>query len=332
MATSRKKTASVSTTKKTPVDDATDSTRVIKKSTYKSFRLHKKIRPVQYTVLSSWKLFRRSIGTIKRYWKLFFGITVIYGILTVILVKGFGSSAGLTELKDVLNDSVQGAGGKVTTGASLFVYLLGSSGNSADAGAGVYQSILLLIVSLAFIWALRQVYALETKKALKIRIRDAYYRGMSPLVPFILVFMVILLELIPLAIGSFLYSTVISNGIAVEAIEKILWIMLFAASAILSLYLIISTMFALYIVALPDMTPMRALRSARGLVKYRRWMVARKLLVFIILLFLSAAAFMIPLILFATAWAEWAFFILGILGITITHSYLYALYRELLHE
>ena len=306
--------------------------RTVKKSTYKSFRLHKKIKPVQYHLPSSWQLFKRSVGTLQRYWKLFFGITLIYGILSIILVKGFNISVGLSELKDIFNETAQDAAGKVTVGASLLIVLFESSSTTAVDGGGVYQTIFLLVVSLAFIWALRQVYALETKKALKIRIRDAYYRGMSPLVPFVLVFLVIMAELIPFAIGSFLYSTVVANGIAVEAIEKVLWFLLFVSSIVLSVYLLISTLFALYIVALPDMTPMRALRSARGIVKYRRWVVVRKLLAFILLLLGCLAAVMIPLILFATAWAEWAFFAFGIIALALTHSYMYALYRELLNE
>ena len=312
--------------------EATTAVRTVKKSTYKSFRLHKKIKPVQYHLPSSWQLFKRSVGTLQRYWKLFFGITLIYGILSIILVKGFNISVGLNELKDIFNETAQDAAGKVTVGASLLIVLFESSSTTAVDGGGVYQTIFLLVVSLAFIWALRQVYALETKKALKIRIRDAYYRGMSPLVPFVLVFLVIMIELIPFAIGSFLYSTVVANGIAVEAIEKVLWFLLFVSSIVLSAYLLISTLFALYIVALPDMTPMRALRSARGIVKYRRWVVVRKLLAFILLLLGCLAAVMIPLILFATAWAEWAFFAFGIVALALTHSYMYALYRELLNE
>ena len=89
---------------------------------------------------------------------------------------------------------------------------------------------------------------------------------MYPLIPFILVLLVCCLQLLPLIIGSSLYSLVVSNGIAVQPIEKFVWALLFASLALLSLYMITSSLFALYISTLPDMTPMKALRSARELV------------------------------------------------------------------
>ena len=60
-------------------------------------------------------------------------------------------------------------------------------------------------------------------------------------------------------------------------------------------------MFALYIVTLPDMTPMKALRSARELVRYRRWTVLRKVLFLPLMLLVVAAIIMVPIIILADA-------------------------------
>ncbi len=54
--------------------------------------------------------------------------------------------------------------------------------------------------------------------------------------------------------------------------------MIFFLLAMLTLIYVKSSLFALYIVTLPDMTPMKALRSARELARYRRWTVLRKIL------------------------------------------------------
>jgi hypothetical protein len=93
-----------------------------------------------------------------------------------------------------------------------------------------------------------------------------------------------------------------------------------------------SSLFALYIVTLPGMTPIRALRSARGLVRYRRWTVIRKILWLPLLLLLVAAVIMLPIIIWLTAVAQWVFFILSMFALLAVHSYMYALYRELLNE
>lgn len=281
-------------------------------------------KSVPSKITGSYRLFGQSLLVLRRHFKLFLGISLVYALLNVLLVHGLASNGNLQTVKSALNG---GSSKGLTDGLTLFVYLLGgsSSSSSASADAGVYQTLLIILVSLALIWALRQVY-----NGLRPRIRDSFYKGVYPLVPFILVLLVISLQLIPLLIGGFLYSTVISNGIAVIAIEKILWGVLFLALALVSLYLICSSVFALYVVTLPDMTPMKALKSARELVRHRRLTVVRRLLFLPLALLVLAAAIMLPIILFVTPVAEWIYFALSMAALAVIHSYMYALYRELL--
>jgi hypothetical protein len=151
-------------------------------------------------------------------------------------------------------------------------------------------------------------------------------------VPFVLVLLVIGLQLLPLVIGSAVYATVISNGIAVHAVERLFWLVIFLLLAAASLYLICSSLFALYIVTLPDMTPMKALRSARQLVRHRRLSILRKVLWLLLLLLIASAIIMLPIIVWLTPLAQWIFFLLTVFGLAAAHAYLYTLYRELLNE
>jgi hypothetical protein len=154
---------------------------------------------------------------------------------------------------------------------------------------------------------------------------------MYPIVPFILVLCVIGLQLLPLVIGTGLYSLVASNGIAVGG-EIIFWIVLAIALTVLSLYWLCSSLFALYIVTLPDMTPLKALRSARELVRNRRAQVIRKVLWLPLVLFVVAGLIMLPIILWLTPLAQWIFFLLTMFSVVAIHTYMYILYRELLNE
>ena len=94
--------------------------------------------------------------------------------------------------------------------------------------------------------------------------------------------------------------------------------------------MICSSLFALYIVTLPNVTPMKALRSARQLVLHRRFLVLRKILFMPLALLVLGAIIMIPLIIFLTFAAEWIFFLLSMFVLTVVHAYMYTLYRELL--
>jgi hypothetical protein len=164
----------------------------------------------------------------------------------------------------------------------------------------------------------------------KVGFKDAFYKGMYPLIPFVLVIFIIGLQLLPALFGNLLYSLVTANDLAVTGVEKAIWIILYILLVLLSVYMILSSMFALYIVTLPDMTPLRALRSARQLVVDRRWSVLLRILVLPIVLLVLAAIVMIPLILYASWAAQIAFALIGSYGLVFVHSYLYSLYRALL--
>lgn len=300
--------------------------RQIKAPGYSSFRLSKRLtHPAKKPLPGTIRLFKRSLAHLFAHKKLFFGVVLVYLVLSVVLVRGFGFGSDVPELKSVLDEVFTGGSGQLIGGVAIFSFLVGAAGNtSTDAGA-VYQSILLVIVSLAFIWALRQTHAGQ-----KARVKDAFYKGMYPLIPFVLVLLVMTLQLIPFAAGTTLYSLVAGSGLAVGLIEQAFWIVVFGLFGLLSLYMLSSSLFALYIVTLPDISPLQALRSARGLVQHRRWAVMRRVLLLPIVIVVIGALIMIPLIILVTPLAEWVFFALGMFSLAVVHSYLYSLYRELL--
>lgn len=274
-----------------------------------------------------WQLTKVAWEMIWRHRKLFFGITLIYGLLNLLLVQGLASHTDVTTLKDSIDKAFSGELSSVTSSLGVFVVLLSSAGNGSSQTAGSYQIVLWLVTSLAVIWALRHVAA-----GTLVRIRDAYYRGMYPLIPFILVLIMIGVQLLPVLIGSTLYSIVMTNGITAHFYEQLIWLAILVLSVLISLYFISSSVFALYIVTLPDMTPLKALRSAKGLVRGRRWTVARKLLFLPLLLLVAAAIIMVPIIILLTPAAQWVFFLLTMFSLVVFHAYMYTLYRELLNE
>jgi polyferredoxin len=75
---------------------------------------------------------------------------------------------------------------------------------------------------------------------------------------------------------------------------------------------------------------MEALKSARELVRYRRWTVMRKLIFLPIFLLVTGAVLIIPLIYFAPVLATITFLLTSMFGLPIIHGYIYRLYRELL--
>lgn len=278
-------------------------------------------------IISVWQLTKNSGQLLWTHKKQFLGLAFIYGLLILIFVKGFSLGQGASSIKSQVNAALQGSGWQFGGGAIVLVSLISEVGAGSSDAAGAYRFFFTVIISLAIIWSLRQTLA---NKAF--RIRDAFYHGLYPAAQFVLVLLVILLQLVPIIIGASLYSIVIGFGIAASALEIVLWFMVFLGLASLSFYFLCSSLFALYITTLPNMTPIPALRSARALVKGKRWIIARKILALPIVLFLIGVLIMLPIIYIAAPLAQYILFILSILMIFAVHTYMYLLYRDLVNE
>lgn len=300
--------------------------RMLKKPQYKSFRLHRPIKSHRPQILSSYKIFKRSIQSIKSQKKVFIGIVGVYLVLSLIFVKGFSSTLDIPTLKETFNSFYSGAGAQTAGTLALFGVLVGSSGaNKGADGASVYQALVAIISILAILWVHRNPSA-------KNRIRDGFYKGMHPFVPLILVIGVISFQVIPFGFGSWLYSVTIQGGVAVTLAEKFAWLIVVFLLFLSSMYMIASSFFALIIVTLPNVQPMQALRGARELVRHRRWAAMRKLLFLPVPLLIGSGLVMFPFLLWAPAIAEWVFFIVSGFGWLVGVSYIYEVYMELLNE
>ncbi len=292
---------------------------------YKSFHLQKRIKPSQAKLPSVMELSRQTIRIIRQNKRFFITFSLIYGVLTFVFVQMSSSVFDVTEARDILMDTM----GSLPASTIVYTALVGSSTQLSNQSVGIYQFALVLLFSLAVLYGLRRMYGSQSKSN-PVTVKEAFYNGMTPLIPVILVIAVIALQLLPLSLGSSIYATVTANGLAVTEIEKILWLVFLILLALLSLYLISSSIFALLIVSLPDMAPMRALRSARGLVRFRRMAVIRKLLFLPLILLLVMGLVVVPFIALAPVAAQGAFFILSALLFPVAITYVYNLYRSML--
>ena len=94
-----------------------DKPRRLQAPKYKSFQLHKRIKPT-HGLPGAFNLLRQAFKTFGRHWKVFFGITLIYGLLNVILVQGFNAAGDLSEIKSTLDEIFTGNLGMLASGGS----------------------------------------------------------------------------------------------------------------------------------------------------------------------------------------------------------------------
>ena len=279
-------------------------------------------------VPSAFKLFMNSMRLLAGHWEVFGGLLAIFAILNLLLVGGLTGASELQGAKDNLDNTANGPFSKLSTGLNLFTFLVASGTGTTAAGvANAYQILALIVISLAIIWACRQLYAGKA-----VRVRDGFYQGMSPLITSILVLLVASLQLLPMLLGLFLYDSLISGGVLTVAWEQAIIALVSVGLIALSIYWVLATVFALYIVTLPGMTPLAAISSARSIVRFRRGLILRKLLFLLIALVVPAAIILVPVSIYVTIAAVPVYFMLTVVAIGVIHAYLYNLYRALIAE
>jgi len=276
-------------------------------------------QPLPGALILSW----RSMQIFNRHWQVLGGIVLVYLILNIVFASGISNvSSAFSTIKLDLQAS---GGHDLGKAASGFASLVGSAGASGSSTASTLQSALFVIESLVIIWALRHLLSGQL-----ITVKQAYYKAMTPLIPFLLVIFVIIIQLLPVTIGAAVFAAIITSVLPGAAVASVLSAIAFIALGLWSLYMVSSSIFALYIVTLPDMQPRQALRSAKDLVNFRRLTVIRKVLFLPLLIFIVMGLVIIPLILMASGVVPAAFYILSMLAILFVHTYMYSLYRGML--
>jgi hypothetical protein len=256
-------------------------------------------------------------------WKSLGGIMLVYLILNVIFASGISNvSSAFSNIKTDLNTA---GGHAFWHAAGGFGSLVASAGASGSATGSTLQSVLFILVSLVIIWALRHLMAGQ-----QISVKLAYYKSMTPLVPFLLVMAVIIIQLLPVTVGSIVLAAVFTSIFTSSSIATVASAVAFVLLAAWSIYMVSASVFALYIVTLPETQPRQALRTAKDLVRFRRLLVLRKVFFLPLFVLLAMAVIIVPLILWASFLVPYAFYLLVVLAILFSHSYIYSLYRSLL--
>lgn len=300
--------------------------RQVKLPRYNSFRLNKRIKVSGAKIPSVFAITKEAYLLTTSRWRTFFGLLLLYALLYAILVSGVSNGLDIAGVSNEVKAESEGLFGIAAASLTGLGLLVGSSANDASTQASSgFQLILFIVGSLAVIWALRQVQA-----GVRVGIREAYYRAMTPLVPFFCVLVLMAVQLLPLIIANFLFGIVVIGGIAVYMVEKVLWMILIFLLILWTLYMLANSFIALYVSTLPDITPWQAITSAQKLVEHRRWTVLRKILFLPLLIAAVFIVIMLPVITFVPGLSEYVFFAVGMLTLLIGHAYMYTLYRKLL--
>ena len=290
-----------------------------------------------------WVFSRNVLRVITKNRKQFLLIGLLYVIVNAIFL-GLSSQDGFTTLRDTLQDmgqEVLGGDWSAVGEASLLALstLTGSISPSLSDVQQVYAVILGLLMWLTLVWFLRQRLAGRSTK-----VRDALYNAGAPIVPTALLFIVLLLQLLPLALVAIGYVAAQASGLLAGGVEAMLFWLAAAGLATLSLYWVSGTALALVIVTLPGMYPLRALKIAGDMVVGRRLRILYRIAWMLIVTVIVWIAVLIPMIMIDAGikgwlpvidWLPIVPVVIAILGgvsfIWIT-TYIYMFYRGIVDD
>ncbi len=305
-----------------------------KRSYREDYKRELEVPGIMHHILHSFKMIFKN-------WKLFLPFLILVVILNVLFV-GILSESNYVNHQNVLNDtSAQIAGGEVSSVAKAGILLAttitmgGLSGESSEA-ATVFMVLIFLIIWLVTIFLLRHLMAGH-----KVKLRDGLYNAMTPLLSTFVVFVVTLIQCIPIFLLIIAYSAAIQTDFLATPFYALVFFVFAALMIIISTYLLSSSLIAFVAVSAPGLYPIEALRTASDLMMGRRIRFILRLVALIVVIVLMWLLIMLPLILFdlwmkTFAWTSGipfipiCFTILTCFTAIYVTTYLYIYYRWML--
>lgn len=311
---------------------------------HRSFRRTRRRDYVRSLALPGYIAFTNEV--VSHLWKYrrVFGALIFTYMVTTALLVGLASQAVFTQLTETLQETsaniFQGGWGEL--GKAGLLLITGISGNFSPElteAQQIFAALLFLMAWLASVWLIRAQMAGGAP-----RMRDALYGSGAPIVSTAIVGLLVMVQMVPAAIGIIAYSAAVSTDFfSTGALAMVIGLLAFLL-IVLSVYLVTSSFFALIVVTLPGMYPWQALRTAGDLVTGRRLRILLRLTWAAIIAILGWIVIMLPVILVASwlqtsikqlAWVPIvpvALAFVASLSTVFMSAYIYKLYRKVVDD
>lgn len=212
--------------------------------------------------------------------------------------------------------------------------LLGSLNMNMTEAQQMYMVVLYLLMILVTVWLLRQRLAGN-----KVRLRDGLYNSPTPMIPLGVLAVVGILQALPFVLLMFVYSTAQSLGVVAGGVEKALFDIAMFITAVLTLYFMSTTIFALMVATLPGTYPWQAYKTAKSVVVGQRMRLLFRLSFLAAIIAIVWFVVLVPVVMLASAYNIENSLLIPIFVQLLTgfslifgSSYCYLLYRKMIDD
>ena len=233
-----------------------------------------------------------TFAAIFRNWKLFLPL-IIFAVLFNVILVGLMNESTYVQFQESLEGNGGDKLGNFAKAGLLLVSTVTTGGLTGGLGEAqtIFAVIIFLIIWLVTIYLLR--FRLAEKK---VKLRDGFYNALTPLLSTFVVFLVAVVQMIPILIVVFTYSAAIQTGFLETPFYALIYFIFASAMLLLSGYLLSSTLVALVAVSAPGLYPFTALKTASDLMAGRRIRFIIRVLFLILTLAVVWTVVMLPLI------------------------------------
>jgi len=307
---------------------------------HRSFRMTRRRDYIRPLVLPGNFAFTGEVSKLLwKYRKMFALLVLVYVSFFAILV-GIQSQDNYSiiseTLSDTSGDAFSGNVGALGQAGLLLVSVFSNGlGGELTEAQQIFSGLIFILTWLTTVWLIRNILAGH-----KVKLRDGLYNSGAPLISTMLVALLIAVQLLPIAIASLAYSAALGSGLLDGGVASMLFWLAAALLAVLSLYWITSSLFAMIIITLPGMYPYKAIKTAGDIMVGRRIKLLLRWIWMAAVVIVASLVVMIPIILIdmgiKNLWpaVEWmpivpiALLLWSAISTVWMATYVYLLYRK----
>ncbi len=238
-----------------------------------------------------------SFRIIFRHWKTFlpfiFLMTILYSVLVGLMDETIYQQFRTSIEENAAEFTTSGQIGNFAKAGLVLIATISSGGlnTTKDDAQFFFMIILFLTIWLVTLYLLRYIYAGH-----KLKLRDALYNAMSPLISTLLMLCWIFIQALPIMFVVIAYSAALSTDFLATPFYALVFFIFAAVMILLSCYLLTGSLMGLIAVTTPGMYPMHAFFAASDLVAGRRIRIVLRVIFLCIIIALIYMIVMLPLI------------------------------------
>lgn len=261
---------------------------------------------------------------------------LVFLVLSVIFI-GALQADNISSVNETIDSATNGSDvlgpvmrAVVTVGSSFS----GALNNNLSDAQYIYVSILFVLGMLTIVWLLRHQLAGK-----KLTLRDGLYSAAAPIMAEYVLLIIGIIQLIPAALVLLFYVSATTGGLLNGGIETAMFSLAIFLVIVLTLYFMMTTLFAMFIATIPGTHPLRAYRAARKIVAGQRLRLLLRLVWMLVIVLAACFIVLVPIVIIvnsvggSNSWAiPLAYQLAVIMSTLYGTAYGYLLYRRMIDE